>query len=249
MKEMDPSANKSTVIPDYPGNPALVKKKTDRLSLILIFIYFLLGLTVLFDLWMYLNLAGKKPISLPFPVVPINIPWLSKPSPTATASAKPSAKPSPTPTASPASGSVATPTSTPSQTSSPAPTSSTPSPSPTTQCLAETFVCNPASGGCCSGLSCALVDGLTVYTCQATTASPTPTVAPTSTPTAAPTSTPTPTPSITPSPTPSPGNLACDPSGQCNNYGDPVSSGCPVTFTDVGACMEACADPANRCQM
>lgn len=251
---MDPSANRSTVSPAAPENLP-VQKKTDRLGLIVIGIYLLLGLTVSVDLFLYAKLDKTKP--LPFPVLPISIPVTSvlrqvpifsslvKPTP----SAKPLAKPSPTPTAIPVGGSVSTPTSAPSQTSSPGPSASTPTPSPTTQCLGDTFVCNPAVGGCCSGLSCALVSGLTVYSCQATVASPTPSAVPTSTPTAVPTSTPTPTPSVAPSPTPSSGNLACDPSGQCNNYGDPVASGCPVTFTDVGACMAACSDPANRCQM
>lgn len=69
-------------------------------------------------------------------------------------------------------------------------------------------------------------------------------------PTPVPTSTPTPvpTPTSTSTPTPTPVNaLACDPSGQCNIYQDPVGSGCPITFTDASACQQACVNPANRC--
>lgn len=57
---------------------------------------------------------------------------------------------------------------------------------------------------------------------------------------------PTPPPSPTPSPTPY-NALACDPSGICNVYQDPQSSGCPITFTDPDVCQQACANPANRC--
>lgn len=55
-------------------------------------------------------------------------------------------------------------------------------------------------------------------------------------------------PGATPTPTPSvaPGQYACDPNGICNSYGDPVASGCPVTFARTD-CNNACGDPANRC--
>lgn len=50
----------------------------------------------------------------------------------------------------------------------------------------------------------------------------------------------------TPTPLPQPGQYACDPGGICNSYGDPVASGCPVTFAQTN-CNNACSDPANRC--
>lgn len=55
-------------------------------------------------------------------------------------------------------------------------------------------------------------------------------------------------PGWTPTPTPpaQPGDYACDPSGICNSYGDPVASGCPITFAATN-CNNACDNPANRC--
>lgn len=55
-------------------------------------------------------------------------------------------------------------------------------------------------------------------------------------------------PGATPTPTPpsQPGQNACDPSGICNSYSDPVGSGCPVTYQDNN-CNNACGIPANRC--
>lgn len=55
-------------------------------------------------------------------------------------------------------------------------------------------------------------------------------------------------PGATPTPTPpaQPGQYACDPNGICNSYGDPVLSGCPVTYAATD-CNNACGDPANRC--
>jgi len=55
-------------------------------------------------------------------------------------------------------------------------------------------------------------------------------------------------PEISPTPTPvgQPGDYACDPSGICNSYGDPVASGCPITYA-ASNCNNACDDPANRC--
>lgn len=50
----------------------------------------------------------------------------------------------------------------------------------------------------------------------------------------------------TPTPPPQPGQYACDPNGICNSYGDPVASGCPVTYA-ASNCNNACGDPANRC--
>lgn len=50
----------------------------------------------------------------------------------------------------------------------------------------------------------------------------------------------------TPTPSPQPGQYACDPNGICNSYGDPVLSGCPVTYA-ADNCNNACDDPANRC--
>lgn len=77
-------------------------------------------------------------------------------------------------------------------------------------------------------------------------ATPTPTpVGPTPTPSPSGSAGPTPSPSATP--IPGGGNLACDPSGQCNVYNDPGGSGCPITFTDPVACQAACASPTNRC--
>jgi len=67
---------------------------------------------------------------------------------------------------------------------------------------------------------------------------------PTPVPTVAPTAVPTPTPNPTPYGS---GELACDPSGLCNVYFDPLSKGCPVLFTDQSLCQQACSDPANRC--
>lgn len=65
------------------------------------------------------------------------------------------------------------------------------------------------------------------------------------------TASPTPSPQASPSPQPSPspsGNLACDPTGQCNVYADPEAAGCPVTFTDPAVCQAACdASPTNWC--
>lgn len=40
---------------------------------------------------------------------------------------------------------------------------------------------------------------------------------------------------------------ACDPSGKCNNYSDPKSAGCPVTFTNT-SCDNLCSDPSKRCR-
>lgn len=55
-------------------------------------------------------------------------------------------------------------------------------------------------------------------------------------------------PGSTPTPTPpsQPGQYACDPNAICNSYGDPVASGCPVTY-QAENCNNACGDPANRC--
>lgn len=50
----------------------------------------------------------------------------------------------------------------------------------------------------------------------------------------------------TPTPQPAPGRFACDPSGNCNAYGDPYGSGCPVTY-DQDNCNNSCGNPANRC--
>ncbi len=50
----------------------------------------------------------------------------------------------------------------------------------------------------------------------------------------------------TPTPPPQPGRYACDPSGICNSYGDPIASGCPVTYNQSD-CNNACGNPANRC--
>lgn len=50
----------------------------------------------------------------------------------------------------------------------------------------------------------------------------------------------------TPTPPPQPGQYACDPGGICNSYGDPVVSGCPITFAQSN-CNNACGIPANRC--
>ena len=57
-------------------------------------------------------------------------------------------------------------------------------------------------------------------------------------------------PGASPSPSPSPsGNLACDPTGQCNVYADPETAGCPVSFSDPVVCQQACdASPTNWCQ-
>lgn len=44
------------------------------------------------------------------------------------------------------------------------------------------------------------------------------------------------------------GSLACDPSGVCNNYDDPESAGCPITFYDAGVCQSYCsASEDNWC--
>lgn len=55
-------------------------------------------------------------------------------------------------------------------------------------------------------------------------------------------------PGATPTPTPPapPGQYACDPNGICNSYGNPVASGCPITF-QAENCNNACGNPANRC--
>jgi len=50
----------------------------------------------------------------------------------------------------------------------------------------------------------------------------------------------------TPTPPPQPGQYACDPNGICNSYGNPVASGCPVTY-QASNCNNACSDPENRC--
>lgn len=55
-------------------------------------------------------------------------------------------------------------------------------------------------------------------------------------------------PQPTPTPTPTPGGptYACTPTGQCDIYANPGSSGCPVWF-DVPGCNSQCGNPANRC--
>ena len=47
-----------------------------------------------------------------------------------------------------------------------------------------------------------------------------------------------------PSPSPS-GNLACDPTGQCNVYANPQAAGCPVSFTDPVVCQLACDESSS----
>ncbi len=54
------------------------------------------------------------------------------------------------------------------------------------------------------------------------------------------------TPTPTSGSTPQPGQYACDPNGICNSYGDPLGSGCPVTYA-ASNCNNACGIPANRC--
>ena len=41
------------------------------------------------------------------------------------------------------------------------------------------------------------------------------------------------------------GDLACDPSGICNNYENPESAGCPITFYDAGVCQSYCDDSSD----
>lgn len=56
---------------------------------------------------------------------------------------------------------------------------------------------------------------------------------------------------VEPSPRPSSpvvaGVYACDPTGACNQYEDPASAGCPISFGDDQTCQNSCGMLANRC--
>lgn len=52
--------------------------------------------------------------------------------------------------------------------------------------------------------------------------------------------------SASPQPSASPtGNLACDPTGQCNVYDNPAAAGCPVTWFDPIVCQAACDESSS----
>ena len=42
------------------------------------------------------------------------------------------------------------------------------------------------------------------------------------------------------------GNYACDPTGVCNIYADPIAAGCPIAWDDPN-CFNLCGNPANWC--
>ncbi len=57
---------------------------------------------------------------------------------------------------------------------------------------------------------------------------------------------PSPAASASPQPSASPGTLACDPNGQCNNYADPQAAGCPIVFSDPAVCQLACDESSSN---
>lgn len=58
-------------------------------------------------------------------------------------------------------------------------------------------------------------------------------------------------PNVSPTPSLGSGSFACTPAGTCNSYGNPVASGCPITYTDPDCRnsqgVNQCQFPANRC--